>query len=203
MSRILEWVTCSRSSKGPVDHRYKEAQKLQHKLKKNQYDLEDFRNQLQQMKKMVPWSRSWGLFRHGKDDEADGRRATQREGIEAYRGIIDSMTREERANPGIINGSRRLRISKGAHSVQEVNQLLKRFTEALKLSAPSENRSERADERDGGVTKRDASLLIFFKELSISEQYIEKQNRRISMAVKIRLCTAPEKETVLPDCRGG
>lgn len=44
------------------------------------------------------------------------------------------MTRDERANPSIINGSRRLRIAKGSGtSVQEVNQLLKRFAEALKI----------------------------------------------------------------------
>jgi signal recognition particle subunit SRP54 len=48
--------------------------------------------------------------------------------------IIDSMTRAERANHTIINGSRRLRIAKGSGtSVQEVNQLLKRFTEAQKM----------------------------------------------------------------------
>jgi signal recognition particle subunit SRP54 len=48
--------------------------------------------------------------------------------------IIDSMTRGERANHTVINGSRRLRIAKGSGTtVQEVNQLLKRFTEAQKM----------------------------------------------------------------------
>jgi signal recognition particle subunit SRP54 len=67
------------------------------------------------------------------DDEADGGAAPRKE-LKRIEAIIDSMTRQERANPSIINGSRRLRISKGSGTtVQEVNQLLKRFAEALKL----------------------------------------------------------------------
>ncbi|MRR06310.1 MAG: signal recognition particle protein [Deltaproteobacteria bacterium] len=112
-----------------------ESLKLQQKLKKNQFDLEDFRNQLQQMKQMGSlesiMSLIPGMGKIMKQMEGAGPSEKELKRIEA---IIDSMTRQERANPSIINGSRRLRISKGSGTtVQEVNQLLKRFTEALKL----------------------------------------------------------------------
>ena len=112
-----------------------ESLKLQQKLKKNQFDLEDFRNQLQQMKQMGSlesiMSLIPGMGKMMKQMEGAGTSEKELKRIEA---IIDSMTRQERANPSIINGSRRLRISKGSGTtVQEVNQLLKRFAEALKL----------------------------------------------------------------------
>ena len=112
-----------------------ESLKLQQKLKKNQYDLEDFRNQLRQMKQMGSlesiMSLIPGMGKMMKQMEGAGPGEKELKRIEA---IIDSMTRDERANPSIINGSRRLRISKGSGTtVQEVNQLLKRFAEALKL----------------------------------------------------------------------
>jgi signal recognition particle subunit SRP54 len=113
----------------------KEAEKLQHKLKKNQFDLEDFRNQLQQMKKMGSLESIMGLIPGmGKMmKQMEGAQPSEKE-LRRIEAIIDSMTREERANSGIINGSRRLRIAKGSGTtVQEVNQLLKRFTEALKV----------------------------------------------------------------------
>ncbi|MGA7828414.1 MAG: signal recognition particle protein [Geobacteraceae bacterium] len=112
-----------------------ESQKLQQKLKKNQFDLEDFRNQLQQMKQMGSlesiMSLIPGMGKMMKQMQGAGPSEKELKRIEA---IIDSMTRHERANPSIINGSRRLRISKGSGTtVQEVNQLLKRFAEALKV----------------------------------------------------------------------
>ncbi|HOI14989.1 MAG TPA: signal recognition particle protein [Geobacteraceae bacterium] len=136
VSRILgmgDVLTLIEKAQSTID--IKEAQKLQHKLKKNQYDLEDFRNQLQQMKKMGSLESIMGLIPGmGKMmKQMEGAQPSEKE-LKRIEAIIDSMTREERANPGIINGSRRLRISKGSGtSVQEVNQLLKRFTEALKI----------------------------------------------------------------------
>lgn len=112
-----------------------EAQKLQKKLKKNQYDLEDFRNQLQQMKKMGSLESIMGMIPGmGKlMKQMEGAQPSEKE-FKRIEAIIDSMTREERSNPSILNGSRRLRIAKGSGTtVQEVNQLLKRFAEALKV----------------------------------------------------------------------
>ncbi len=136
VSRILgmgDVLTLIEKAQSTID--LKEAQKLQNKLKKNQYDLEDFRNQLQQMKKMGSLESIMGLIPGmGKMmKQMEGAQPSEKE-LKRIEAIIDSMTREERANPGIINGSRRLRISRGSGTtVQEVNQLLKRFTEALKI----------------------------------------------------------------------
>jgi signal recognition particle subunit SRP54 len=113
----------------------KEAERLQQKLKKSQFDLEDFRAQMQQIKKMGSIESLMGMIPGmGKlMKQMEGAAPPEKE-MKRIEAIIDSMTREERANHAIINGSRRLRIAKGSGtSVQEVNQLLKRFTEAQKM----------------------------------------------------------------------
>ena len=113
----------------------KEAERLQQKIKKNQFDLEDFRNQLQQVKKMGSLESIMGMIPGmGKMmKQMQGAQPSERE-LKRIEAIIDSMTRAERADHNIINGSRRLRIAKGSGTtVQEVNQLLKRFTEAQRV----------------------------------------------------------------------
>ncbi|WP_298439753.1 signal recognition particle protein [Geobacter sp.] len=113
----------------------KEAERLQQKLKKSQFDLEDFRTQLQQIKKMGSLESILGMIPGvGKMmKQMQGAQPSERE-LKRIEAIIDSMTPAERANHAIINGSRRLRIAKGSGTtVQEVNQLLKRFTEAQKV----------------------------------------------------------------------
>ncbi|ADI83481.1 signal recognition particle protein [Geobacter sulfurreducens] len=112
-----------------------EAERLQQKLKKSQFDLEDFRNQLQQIKKMGSIESILGMIPGvGKAmKQLQGAQPSERE-LKRIEAIIGSMTPAERANHAIINGSRRLRIAKGSGTtVQEVNQLLKRFTEAQKM----------------------------------------------------------------------
>lgn len=109
-----------------------QARKLQRKIAKNQFDFNDFIDQIQQIKKMgnlkdlaamIP-----GVGKQIKDLDIDD---DAFKGIEA---IIRSMTPEERSNPEIINGSRRARIAKGSGTtVQEVNQLLKQFDETRKM----------------------------------------------------------------------
>ncbi len=109
-----------------------EAKKLQRKIEKNQFDFNDFLNQIQQIKKMgnlkdlaamIP-----GIGKALKDVEIND---DAFKGIEA---IIYSMTKKERSNPGILDGSRRKRIAKGSGtSLQEVNSLIKRFDETRKM----------------------------------------------------------------------
>jgi len=113
----------------------KEAARLQEKFKKNQFDLEDFKNQLQQIKKMGSLDSIMGMIPGmGKMMKQLGDAQPSEREMKRVEAIIDSMTRKERANHTIINGSRRLRIAKGSGTtVQEVNQLLKRFTEAQKV----------------------------------------------------------------------
>lgn len=110
----------------------KEARELQRKIAKNQFNFNDFLNQIQQIKKMgnlkdlasmIP-----GVGKAIKDIDIDD---DAFKGIEA---IIRSMTEQERVNPEIINGSRRQRIAKGSGtSIQEVNRLLKQFEDTRKM----------------------------------------------------------------------
>jgi len=113
----------------------KETALLQKKMKKNQFDLEDFLAQMQQIRKMGSMESIMGMIPGmGKMmKQMKGAQPSENE-IKRIEAIIRSMTPGERANHGIINGSRRLRIAKGSGTtVQEVNQLLKRFTEAQKM----------------------------------------------------------------------
>ena len=112
-----------------------EAKRLTDKLKKNKFDLEDFRSQLQQVKKLGSLDSIMGMI------PGMGKMMKQMEGMappekemKRIEAIINSMTMKERANHTIINGSRRLRIASGSGtSVQEVNQLLKRFMDAQRM----------------------------------------------------------------------
>ena len=109
-----------------------EARKLQRKIAKNQFDFNDFINQIQQIKKMgnlkdlasmIP-----GVGKQIKDLDIDDNAF---KGIEA---IIRSMTPQERSNPEILNGVRKARIARGSGTnVQEVNKLLKQFDETRKM----------------------------------------------------------------------
>jgi len=113
----------------------KETARLQQKLKKNQFDLEDFLAQMQQIRKMGSMESIMGMIPGmGKMmKQMKGAQPSEKD-MKRIEAIIRSMTPGERANHGIINGSRRLRIAKGSGtSVPEVNQLLKRFTEAQKV----------------------------------------------------------------------
>ncbi len=112
-----------------------ETEKLHQKLKKNQFDLEDFLAQMQQIKKLGSLESIMGMIPGmGKMmKQMPGAQLSEKE-VTRVEAIIRSMTPKERANHSIINGSRRLRIAKGSGtSVQEVNLLLKRFTEAQKM----------------------------------------------------------------------
>jgi signal recognition particle subunit SRP54 len=113
----------------------KEAARLQQKLKKSQFDLDDFRSQLQQIKKMGSLESIMGMIPGmGKMMKQMQGAAPSEKELKRIEAIIDSMTAKERSDHAIINGSRRLRIAKGSGTtVQEVNQLLKRFTEAQRV----------------------------------------------------------------------
>ena len=109
-----------------------EARRLQKKIAKNKFDFDDFLKQIHQIKKMgnikelasmIP-----GVGKALKDVEIDD---DAFKGIEA---IIYSMTPYERANPGIINQSRRARIAAGSGSkIQDVNRLIKQFDQTRKM----------------------------------------------------------------------
>ncbi len=111
----------------------KSAAALEEKIRKNKFDLEDFLDQLQQMKKMGPLSQLVKML-PGVDtkalDEAniDDRRMLRLEAM------IQSMTKKERHDPSIINASRKKRIAAGSgNTVQDVNQLLRQFEQMQKM----------------------------------------------------------------------
>ncbi len=113
-----------------------DAEQLEEKIRKNEFTLEDFREQLRTIKKMGPLEQILGMLpgmgglkqamanREGLDEKQLGR-------IEA---MISSMTPKERTNHQLINGSRRKRIAKGSGtSVEDVNRLLKQFVQMKKM----------------------------------------------------------------------
>lgn len=109
-----------------------EARRLNKKIKKNQFDFEDFLNQLQQIRKMGNIKDLMGMIpgmgKAIKNLDIDD------DSFKPIEAIIKSMTPEERHNPDVINGSRRKRIAQGSGtSVQEVNNLLKQFGEMRKM----------------------------------------------------------------------
>ena len=106
---------------------------LEKRLKDATFDLEDFRNQLNQLKKMGSLNQIVGMMPGMNSKMMKGLDLDDRQLLWTD-AIISSMTPAERKNPDIINGSRRSRISKGSgRSVQEINQLLKQFAEMKKM----------------------------------------------------------------------
>ncbi len=128
-SRILgmgDVVTLVEKVQQTVD--MEKAQRLEQRLMEGKFDLEDFLEQLQQLKKMGPLTQILDLLpglsglKHQIPLDV-----TEKE-LKKIEAIINSMTREERRNPDIIDGSRKRRIARGSGTtVQDVNQLLKQF----------------------------------------------------------------------------
>jgi signal recognition particle subunit SRP54 len=112
----------------------KQAVEMQRKLLDNDFTLEDFRDQLRQIRKLGPLQSLLGMMpKVGILKELKDVKVDENE-INHVVAIIDSMTPRERDNHMIINGSRRRRIAKGSGtSVQEVNQLLKQYSQARKM----------------------------------------------------------------------
>ncbi len=112
----------------------KQAEEMQRKLIDNEFTLEDFRDQLRQLRKLGPLESILSMMpgigplkdlKNVKVDEKEVSRVVA---------IIDSMTPRERANHMLINGSRRRRIARGSGtSVQEVNQLLKQYSQMRRM----------------------------------------------------------------------
>ena len=109
-----------------------EAERLGDRLKKGEFTLEDFLEQLQQVKKMGPISGLMGML-PGMPKELKNAEIGDDQ-VKVTEAIIRSMTREERARPEIINGSRRTRIARGSGTeVADVNRLIKQFAEMQKM----------------------------------------------------------------------
>jgi len=128
----------------------KKAREMERKIRQQEFTLQDFLEQMQQVRSMGPLDQLLGMIpgignqiksMKGDFDEKEVLR------IEA---IIQSMTAQERANPSIINGSRKKRIARGSGSrVQDVNRLLKQFEESRKLMKQFADMGSKKGKRGG------------------------------------------------------
>jgi len=132
-SRILgmgDVVTLVEKAQESVDK--EKAEKLAQKIKKQSFTLEDFFDQLQQIKRMGPMNQIAGMI-PGLGRKMGGLQVDET-ALMRVEAIINSMTYEEKVRPQIINGSRRKRIAMGSGtSVQDVNRLLKQFQMMQKM----------------------------------------------------------------------
>ncbi len=110
-----------------------QAKDLERKLRRNEFTLEDFLDQLRQIRKMGPLSSILGMMPGLAGQQLKTMKVDERE-LDRVQAIILSMTAEERRRPELIKGSRRLRIARGSGtSVQQVNQLVKQFDQMRKV----------------------------------------------------------------------
>jgi signal recognition particle subunit SRP54 len=109
----------------------KQAKDLERKLRKNQFGLTEFRDQLKMLKRMGPLSSVMSMLpgmSQVRDADLDPKALTR------VIAIVDSMTPRERDNPRLLNGSRKRRVSRGCgQSVQEINRLLKQFAQIRRM----------------------------------------------------------------------
>ncbi|MEJ7893227.1 MAG: signal recognition particle protein [Solirubrobacteraceae bacterium] len=110
-----------------------EAKRLEDKLRKNQFDLDDFLDQLKKIRRMGPLTSILGMLPGLAGHQLSKMKVDEKE-FDRIEAIILSMTREERRRPDIVNGRRRKRIATGSGtSVQQVSQLIKQFGEMRKM----------------------------------------------------------------------
>lgn len=129
----------------------KKAIELEKKMRTMQFTLEDFLDQMQQMKKMGPLQDLLGMM-PGIDAKALKNVDIDEKKMSHTEAIIQSMTKKERNDPSVINGNRRKRIAAGSGtSVQEVNSLLKQFEEMKKMMKMMSDMGKRG--KKGGFGK--------------------------------------------------
>ncbi|MBW1836892.1 MAG: signal recognition particle protein [Deltaproteobacteria bacterium] len=134
-SRILgmgDVLTMIEKAQSVVDE--KQAAELEKKLRKSQFTLEDFRDQMVQIRKMGSLADLMGMIPGmGKVKQLKNLEVDEKEFVK-IEAVINSMTPQERRQHTIINGSRRKRIAKGSGTrVQDVNRLLKNYTQLMKM----------------------------------------------------------------------
>jgi signal recognition particle subunit SRP54 len=112
----------------------RQAAKLADKLRRNTFTLEDFLDQMQQLKKMGPVGQVFEMLPGMGGLAREAQRAVDGGELKRVEAIIQSMTAEERREPGVLNASRRRRIAQGSGtSLPDVNRLVKQFGEMQKL----------------------------------------------------------------------
>ena len=134
VSRILgmgDVLTLIEKAEQVVDR--EQAEKLEEKLRKNEFSLGDFRDQLRTIRKMGPLESILGML-PGMGQLKGAMGAVDEKEMDRVEAIINSMTPAERDDHTLMNGSRRKRIARGSgQSVEAVNRLLKQFVEMKKM----------------------------------------------------------------------
>ncbi len=111
-----------------------DAKRMEEKMRKGQFTLEDFLEQLRQMKKLGPLEKVMGMLPGGSEMMRNADMTKQEKEFSRMEGMICAMTPYERRNPVILNASRRRRIAAGSGvTVTELNNLLKRFSEMQQM----------------------------------------------------------------------
>jgi signal recognition particle subunit SRP54 len=118
-----------------------QAKRLEKRIKKDQFDFNDFLDQIAQIKKMGSVKDLIGMLpgvgKAMKDIEIN------EDAFKHIEAIIQSMTPKERSNPGLLNGSRKIRIAKGAgRDIEEVNKLMKQFDQTKQMMKMMTNKSQ-------------------------------------------------------------
>ncbi len=131
----------------------KKAARLEAKLKKNKFDLEDLRDQLKSLKKMGPLQSVMEMVPGmGKVLPPGGVGESQERQLKRMEACIDSMTPKERRHPQLLNGSRKKRVAKGSGtSVEEINRLLRQYGQMRKLMKRLGKADPRALKRQLGI----------------------------------------------------
>jgi signal recognition particle subunit SRP54 len=126
-SRILgmgDVLSLIEKAEQALDH--EKAQELERRLRQDKFDLNDFLDQLQQMKNLGPLDQILGMI--PGMNKLKGAAEVDEKQLKYHEAIVQSMTKAERSDPGILNGSRKRRIAHGSgRSVQEINEFLKQF----------------------------------------------------------------------------
>jgi signal recognition particle subunit SRP54 len=135
VSRVLgmgDVLSLIERAEAAIDH--EDAERLEAKIRANEFTLEDFRDQLKTIRKMGPLDQIMGMLPGMGNLKALAENKPDEKQVSRIEAIIGSMTPDERRRQHIINGSRRKRIAKGSGtSVEEVNRLLKQFVQMQKM----------------------------------------------------------------------
>ena len=135
VSRVLgmgDVLSLIERAEAAIDH--EDAERLEEKIRSNEFTLEDFRDQLRTIRKMGPLEQILGMLPGMGDVKTLAGNKPDESQMMRVEAIISSMTPEERRKQHIINGSRRKRIARGSGtSVEEINRLLKQFVQMQKM----------------------------------------------------------------------
>src|SRR6202521_6092823 len=156
VSRVLgmgDVLSLIERAEAAIDH--EDAERLEGKIRANEFTLEDFRDQLKTIRKMGPLEQIMGMLPGMGNLKALAENKPDEKQVTRIEAIIGSMTPDERRKQHIINGSRRKRIAKGSGtSVEEVNRLLKQFEQMQKMLKSLGGMSGMAGLAGGGKKSR-------------------------------------------------